>query len=87
MKMWINFSENRSDFPKNFLNFRLDTNKKHGIINLSSNCNKSHASVVPNDSEVALLEEGENLSFQPFFSLVLLHNQIIMYLNFHFFHT
>ena len=44
--------------PKNFLNFRLDTIEKQGIINRSSYSSKSHVSeVFFYDSEITFLKE------------------------------
>ncbi len=55
----IDFSENHSDFPENFLEFRSDTIEKQGIINLSNINSRSYASRVISDTEVAFLEEGK----------------------------
>ena len=57
-KMWIDFSENRSDFTVlNFLNFRSDTIEKQGIRNFSSFVWR-YVSVVLGDFEVTFLREG-----------------------------
>ena len=58
-------------FPKNFLDFGLDTIKKQCIINLSSYSSKSYAFVVLGDSEVTFLEEGMDAIFHPFLNWVL----------------
>ena len=50
-------------FLKNFLEFRLETTEKQGIINLSR---KSYASVVLSKSKVAFLEEEKDTNFCPF---------------------
>ena len=54
-------------FPKNFLNHRLDTIEKFGIINLNNYGSKSYASVVLSDSEVILLWEVEDTAFCLFY--------------------
>ena len=50
-------------FPKNFLDFKLDTIKKLATINIKSYNNKSYASVVFSDFEVTFLKEGEDAAF------------------------
>ena len=58
--MWINFSENRSDFPKKFHNFWFDEIEKQSILKPSRYGSKTNASVVLNDSEVTFLREEED---------------------------
>ena len=50
-------------FLKSFLNFGLDTIEKQSIINLSCNNSKSHVSIVLNDSVVAYLGKGTDITF------------------------
>ena len=70
--LWIVSSENRSDFPKNFLNFRFDTIEKESIINLSFYRSKSYAFVVLCDSELSLLREENDAAFCPFLYCILI---------------
>ena len=67
-------------FPKNFLNISLDTIENQGTINLSSYSCKNYTSVIPNDSEVTFLRNGEAAAYHPFLYCVTLwkkhHHQI-----------
>ena len=55
-----------------FFNFRLDTIKKQGIINLNSYRGKIYASVFLTDSKVTFLKEGKDAAFCSFLYCVLL---------------
>ena len=81
-------------FIEYFLDFRLDMSEKVSIINLSSYCNKSYASVVYCDSKVVFLGEGKDAIFCPFLHCVFfislytaLHNWSSTFLNCLVFHT
>ena len=74
--------KNKSDFSREFSDYRLDMIEKHRIINLSSYISKGYTSVIRSDSEVTFLRE--RVGIQPFFhfSIVFclhttLHNQIL----------
>ena len=54
-------------FPKDFLDFRLDTAQKQDIINLSSYGRMSYASVVLSGSKVAIHGKGKMQPFVHFF--------------------
>ena len=64
--LWIDFSESRFDFLKNFLDISSESIKKQGILNLSSYSSKSDATVVLGDSEVTFLEEEVDTAFVHF---------------------
>ena len=77
---WINFSEKLFwFFYKNFLNFRSDTIKMKGIINLSDNSIKSYAILVLTDFKVAIWKKGEDSAFRflfiVFYLFKVLHNR------------
>ena len=80
------FQEAIQIFPKNFLNFKLETIEKHAIINLSSYSNKSYASIVFSVSKVVCLGKGRMQPFSHFsilfYSYTALHNQRILSSNF-----
>ena len=63
-------------FPKNFLDFRLDTVEKQSFINLNSDSSKSYAFVVPIDSNVTFFDEGEDAAFCPFLSCILVIDSV-----------
>ena len=70
--LWIDSSENHSDFSKEiFFNFSFHTNEKQSIINLSIYRSVSFASVVLRDSEVNFLSERKDAAFCPFLYCIL----------------
>ena len=66
-------------FSKNFLDFRLNTIEKQGIINLISSSSKPNASIVLSDSEATFLWNGKNSAFSHlsvvFWLYTALHNR------------
>ena len=66
-KLWINFSENHSDFPKKFFNFRSDTITEQSIINFSRYGSKVYGSIFFSDSELTFLVEVDMQPFVHFF--------------------
>ena len=77
MKLWINFSESRSDF----LNFGSDTIEKHKPLQI-------YASVISSGSKVAFLRGGgySLLSISPFSLYTTLNHRRSMWSNFLVFH-
>ena len=59
-------------FPKNFLDFRLDTTEKHGLIKLRSYNNENYAFIVLSDYQLTFHEEG------PFFIIII---QLLVFLG------
>ena len=60
MTLSSNFSENRSDFSKDFVDVKLDTIEKSRIINISINSSESYAFLHLQNFDVTFLDIEEN---------------------------